>query len=129
MIAFKLNDKYSTFLSFSCLSKVKIILMIYAIFQFALVHYFTKLGAGEYYLEELEETICAKEVKKLAMYANMCRNTKGMNGITPVIGATKIDNNEITNNFCKDTSIIDKSENERLISKTNNKILSVSQYE
>ena len=30
-------------------------------FQFALVHHFTKLGAGEYYLEELEETECAAE--------------------------------------------------------------------
>ena len=30
-------------------------------FQFALVHYFTKVGAGEYYLEELEETICMAE--------------------------------------------------------------------
>ena len=33
-------------------------------FQFALVHYFTKLGAGEYYLEELEETICELELKR-----------------------------------------------------------------
>ena len=64
--------------------------------QFALVHYFTKVGAGEYYLEELEETICEKEAKKLAMYeeakkyANMCGN---MNGIAPVNGATKVENN------------------------------------
>ena len=27
-------------------------------FQFALVHYFTKVGSGEYYLEDLEETDC-----------------------------------------------------------------------
>ena len=33
-------------------------------FQFALVHYFTKLGAGEYYLEELEETICMAEERQ-----------------------------------------------------------------
>ena len=31
--------------------------------QFALVHYFTKLGAGEYYLEELEETVCVAEIR------------------------------------------------------------------
>ena len=33
----------------------------WCLLQFALVHYFTKLGAGEYYLEELEETICMAE--------------------------------------------------------------------
>ncbi len=33
-------------------------------FQFAFVHYFTKVGAGEYYLEELEETICALELRR-----------------------------------------------------------------
>ncbi len=32
-------------------------------FQFALVHYYTKIGAGEYYLEELEETVCHAEEK------------------------------------------------------------------
>jgi hypothetical protein len=30
----------------------------YFFFQFALVHYFTKVGSGEYYLEDLEETDC-----------------------------------------------------------------------
>jgi hypothetical protein len=28
------------------------------------VHYFTKLGAGEYYLEDLEETDCMAEKLK-----------------------------------------------------------------
>ena len=28
--------------------------------QFGLVHHFTKLGSGEYYLEELENEICRK---------------------------------------------------------------------
>merc|ERR1719361_2742479 len=32
--------------------------------QFALVHYFTKVGAGEYYLQELEETICMAEERR-----------------------------------------------------------------
>ncbi|XP_059079847.1 gamma-aminobutyric acid receptor subunit alpha-3-like [Tigriopus californicus] len=32
--------------------------------QFAVVHYFTKVGSGEYYLEELEETFCALEMKR-----------------------------------------------------------------
>ena len=36
---------------------------IFYLFQFALVHYFTKVGAGEYYLEELEETVCMAEEK------------------------------------------------------------------
>ena len=35
----------------------------WCLLQFALVHYFTKLGAGEYYLEELEETICMAELR------------------------------------------------------------------
>ena len=87
-------------------------------FQFALVHYFTKLGAGEYYLEELEETICAKEAKKLAMYANMCGN---MNGITPINGAGK----EVANSG-KETSSTDKSEIEKTI-KAQNDPFSVSQ--
>lgn len=29
-----------------------------------MVHYFTKVGSGEYYLEELEETFCALEMKR-----------------------------------------------------------------
>ncbi len=33
-------------------------------FQFGLVHYFTKIGSGEYYLEELEETVCAVDARK-----------------------------------------------------------------
>ncbi len=32
--------------------------------QFALVHFFTKVGGGEYYLEELEETVCLHELKR-----------------------------------------------------------------
>ena len=32
--------------------------------QFALVHFFTKVGGGEYYLEELEETVCLQELKR-----------------------------------------------------------------
>ena len=75
-----------------------------------MVHYYTKLGAGEYYLEELEETICAKEVKKLAMYANMCGN---INGITPVNGLNKSDCTEKAN-LGKETSSTDKSENEKI---------------
>ena len=78
--------------------------------QFALVHYFTKLGAGEYYLEELEETICAKEVKKLAMYASMCQN---MNGFAPSNGTGKPDYNDVSN-LGKETSSTDKSENEKM---------------
>ena len=96
------------------------------ILQFALVHYFTKVGAGEYYLEELEETICEKEMRKLAMYeeakkyADMCGN---MNGIVPVNGATKVENN-ISNNMNKENSSTDKSDNEKAV-KTQNHLLSV----
>ena len=85
-----------------------------------MVHYFTKLGAGEYYLEELEETICAKEVKKLAMYASMCQN---MNGITPSNGSVKPEYNESTN-LGKETSSTDKSDNEKM-NKTPNDPFSV----
>ena len=35
--------------------------------QFALVHFFTKVGGGEYYLEELEETLCLHELKRKIM--------------------------------------------------------------
>ena len=38
--------------------------MIVFYLQFALVHYFTKVGAGEYYLEELEEIICMEEERR-----------------------------------------------------------------
>jgi hypothetical protein len=38
--------------------------------QFALVHYFTKVGAGEYYLEDLEETDCmAQKIKNRKLLA------------------------------------------------------------
>ena len=30
-----------------------------------MVHYFTKVGAGEYYLEELEETVCEMEARSV----------------------------------------------------------------
>ena len=40
------------------------ILFLTLFFQFALVHYFTKVGAGEYYLQELEETICMAEERR-----------------------------------------------------------------
>ena len=36
---------------------------IFFFIQFGLVHYFTKIGAGEYYLEELEETVCEVEIR------------------------------------------------------------------
>ena len=36
---------------------------MYSHMQFGLVHYFTKIGAGEYYLEELEETVCEVEIR------------------------------------------------------------------
>ena len=47
------------------------------IFQFALVHYFTKVGAGEYYLEELEETVCMAEEKLKQKRNNGGPNTNG----------------------------------------------------
>ena len=47
------------------------------IFQFALVHYFTKVGAGEYYLEELEETVCMAEEKLKQKRNNGGTNTNG----------------------------------------------------
>ena len=84
-----------------------------------MVHHFTKLGAGEYYLEELEETICAKEVKKLAMYRHeleMCQNIKDG---TTVNGAVKTGNGKETANHGKETSSTDKSENEKLIKSHN----------
>ena len=34
---------------------------VIGIFQFALVHYFTKVGSGEYYLDDLEQTDCQAE--------------------------------------------------------------------
>ena len=37
---------------------------VFFFFQFALVHYYTKVGGGEYYLEDLEETNCLYEIKK-----------------------------------------------------------------
>ena len=40
------------------------ILFLTLFFQFALVHYFTKVGAGEYYLQELEETVCMEEERR-----------------------------------------------------------------
>ena len=49
------------------------------IFQFALVHYFTKVGAGEYYLEELEETICMAEEKLKQKRNGGNTNTHGNN--------------------------------------------------
>merc|ERR1711953_1110040 len=49
--------------------------------QFALVHYFTKLGAGEYYLEELEETICMAEERLKEKRQNGPNGTsQGANG-------------------------------------------------
>lgn len=45
--------------------------------QFALVHYFTKLGAGEYYLEELEETICELELRR-KMILDQRRSSEGL---------------------------------------------------
>lgn len=43
---------------------------VFQLKQFALVHYFTKVGAGEYYLEELEETTCLLEVKRKMLLQN-----------------------------------------------------------
>ena len=54
--------KFLTWSTFYTLPKRRLISSTFQLFcQFALVHHFTKLGAGEYYLEELEETVCAAE--------------------------------------------------------------------
>ena len=37
---------------------------IFFYFQFALVHHFTKLGAGEYYLEELEHEVIFRALQR-----------------------------------------------------------------
>lgn len=41
-----------------------------------MVHFFTKLGAGEYYLEELEETICYLELKRKMLLERTHGKTK-----------------------------------------------------
>ena len=38
-------------------------------FQFGIVHYFTKVGSGEYYLEELENEPCPKVILEFAKKA------------------------------------------------------------
>ena len=78
------------------------------------------MGAGEYYLEELEETICAKEAKKLAMYHNMCRT---MYGTLSLNGVDKSKPNE-NGNIKKEVISTDKSDNEN-INKTEIEPLSV----
>ena len=56
------------------------ILHFFYLFQFALVHYFTKLGAGEYYLEELEETVCMAEEKLKEKRQNGAKSSEAQNG-------------------------------------------------
>ena len=47
-------------------------------YQFGLVHHFTKLGSGEYYLEELEEEICPKRKReKIELLEEKVRKTRG----------------------------------------------------
>ena len=36
------------------------------------MHYFTKIGAGEYYLEELEETVCEVEIRYRITTTHSC---------------------------------------------------------
>ena len=43
--------------------------------QFGMVHYFTKVGAGEYYLEELEETVCEVEARSVFILPLHCRRS------------------------------------------------------
>ena len=45
-----------------------------------MVHYFTKLGAGEYYLEELEETVCMAEEKLKEKRQNGAKSSEAQNG-------------------------------------------------
>ncbi|XP_071744347.1 gamma-aminobutyric acid receptor subunit alpha-6 isoform X2 [Lepeophtheirus salmonis] len=52
-VAYATALDYFVFISF--------IFIFSTVVQFGLVHYFTKVGAGEYYLEELEETTCLVE--------------------------------------------------------------------
>ena len=57
-------QSYNLCKDFHDIDTLCMILFLTLFFQFALVHYFTKVGAGEYYLQELEETVCMEEERR-----------------------------------------------------------------
>ena len=78
--------------------------------QFGLVHYFTKIGAGEYYLEELEETVCEVEIR----YHRFCdsraksffKSTCHMKDMHLL--HTKISNPELNPNLCRKRKLLER---------------------
>ena len=76
----------------------------FIIFKFGLVHHFTKLGSGEYYLEELENEICRLSSERKRRKPSFTSLSKTMS-----LPATGNGSNPCLPVFCSDTSLYDGS--------------------